>query len=274
MDDNKIGKLIKDGRNFMQSFYCEAIDIKSDQQLGKPQPPLYKPAQSKHIIKLDKNFNNLNLMQDIVEIFYRRKSHRDYINKPISINELSYLCWVQAGVKKVLGDNYCIIRPVACGGARHEFELYMAVLNVEGLLSGAYHYLPETHSIELLYKVSDMTVFKKEIVSSLFEQTWASNSGVVFYYSIVPYRAEWRYSYRAHRVALMDSGHITQNLYIACTAAGIGACAIAALSPEQSNRIFNLDGNEEFIFYAATAGCVPPCSKAENEDYETFISQK
>jgi len=54
----------------------------------------------------------------------------------------------------------------------------------------------------------------------------------------------------------MDAGHVGQNLYLACTALGVGTCAIAAFDSNICNKMFALDGEEEFMVYAAPVGCI------------------
>ena len=70
--------------------------------------------------------------------------------------------------------------------------------------------------------------------------------------------AEWRYGTSAHRVALIDAGHVGQNLYLACEAIGCGACAVAAIDQPVADRLCQLDGQEEFILYAAAVGLSDP----------------
>ena len=111
--------------------------------------------------------------------------------------------------------------------ARHGFELYFVCQNVEGLISGTYHYLPMEHRIEFLNpieKISDV------LASSLCDQLWALKANVIFYFSYIPYRTEWRYGYLAHRIALVDLGHVGENIYLASTSIGLGTCGIGALS--------------------------------------------
>ena len=43
---------------------------------------------------------------------------------------------------------------------------------------------------------------------------------------------------------MVDAGHIGQNLYLACTALGLGTCAIAAYDNTVCDPLFELDGNE------------------------------
>ena len=91
-------------------------------------------------------------------------------------------------------------------------------------------------------------------VSYELEQKWEARAGAVFFWSVVPYRAEWRYGIRAHRTILMDVGHVGQDHYLAATALGLGTCAVAAFDDPLCSRLFGLDGKEEFIIYAAPVG--------------------
>jgi nitroreductase len=60
----------------------------------------------------------------------------------------------------------------------------------------------------------------------------------------------------AHRVILMDVGHLCQNLYLACAAIGAGTCAIAAYHQELMDRLLGVDGRDEFTLYLAPLGKV------------------
>ena len=59
---------------------------------------------------------------------------------------------------------------------------------------------------------------------------------------------------RAHRTILMDVGHVGQNLYLAATAMGLGACGVAAFDGPLCSHIFHLDDTDEFMIYAAAVG--------------------
>ena len=52
--------------------------------------------------------------------------------------------WSASGIQATQG-NVATLRPVPSAGARHPFELYVAVKDVEGLESGIYHYVPAKH---------------------------------------------------------------------------------------------------------------------------------
>lgn len=262
------------GRSFITKFADDGSipeTYMTDQELKKPQPPLAKAPMTGNIIDLPNDFDKLEVRSDFLGIVNDRQSHRVYTDQSLTLRELSYLLWCTQGVKDVRGKSYATIRTVPCGGARHEFECYMAIRRVEGLEPGLYHYLPMTHQIEFLGKSPDMGGF---ISKSLQEQNWALKSSVVFYYSCVFYRAEWRYGPWAHPVILMDSGHITENLYLAATSIGLGGCAIAAVDPEACNSEFGLDGVEETIFYAMPVGTVDPADRESEDAFYAFVREE
>ena len=252
-------------------------DFESDQMMRRKQPPLAKAPMTdlSSEIKLPRDFSSLELEKDLVKIFALRRSNRVFTKGSISLTELSFLLWSCQGVKSIRGQKYATLRTVPSGGARHPFETYLAVLNVEGLKPGLYHYLPLTHSLELLEERSFATDDERKVLGdSLCEQRWAEKSTVIFYWSIIPYRGEWRYGFDAHRVMLIDAGHVTENLYIAATALGLGTCAIAAVDEEISNGLFSLPGEEEYMFYSSPLGTIDNSNEKEEQEFYAFLSEE
>ncbi len=247
-------KIIAQGRAFTHESFTKYPDFESDQQKKLPQPPLCKERRAENAVALPKDFESITMTNDFRALLLRRESRRLYADRPISLLELSFLLWAAQGVKSVRGKNYATLRIVPSAGARHPFETYVAVVNVDGLERGFYHYLPLTHEIEKLSCAYDG--FERDIAQSLMWQDWASSASVVLYFSFVPYRAEWRYGMRAHRVAMIDLGHIGQNVYLACEALGRGTCGIGAFDEGKANELFSLDGEEEFIAYAQPVGVI------------------
>ena len=128
-----------------------------------------------------------------------------------------------------------------------------------------------THQIEFLGALADLDVI---IGKTLQEQRWAEKASVVFYYSCVFYRAEWRYGIQAHPTVLIDSGHVTENLYLAATSIDLGGCAIASVDGPLANRMFGLDGEEETIFYAMPVRTVNPANQEAEDAFYAFVQQE
>ncbi|MBQ6221828.1 MAG: SagB/ThcOx family dehydrogenase [Solobacterium sp.] len=244
---------------------------KTDQELKKPQPPLAKAPMTDHAIALPVNYEDLEIDNDFLHVINSRESHRVYTQERMNLLQLSYLLWCTQGVKSIRGKSYATLRTVPCGGARHPFECYMAVQMVDGLEDGLYHYLPLKHQIEYLGNVEDLRTF---IGDSLVGQVWGAKANVVFYYSMVFYRAEWRYGVTASPISRTDAGHVTENLYLAATSIGLGGCAVGAIDPQICNSAFGVDGVEEFIFYAMPVGTISPKDKDADDYFYAFVKEE
>ena len=145
-----------------------------------------------------------------------------------------------------------MFRTVPSGGARHPFETYLLVRRIEGVEPGLYRYLPLEHKLCFLRADEELT---GEVHVACYEQ-YVNNSAVVFVWTAIPYRTEWRYSIVSPKIIAQDSGHLCQNLYLACEAIGAGTCAIGAYDPAKMDPILGVDGEEEFAVYVATVGRV------------------
>lgn len=267
-------RIISQNREFMKGYRENdpyEADFESDQDLKRPQPPLVKAPVSAVRIPLPRDFDGLNVDKDPVRLIRDRRSARVYSQEDMSLSQLSFLLWATQGVKALRGKAYATLRTVPCGGARHEFETYLLIRQVAGLEPGAYHYLPMEHALEFLHPVENLEAV---ISDTLCEQRWAAKANVVFYWSMVAYRAEWRYGIYAHRIALIDVGHVGQNLYLGCTALGLGTCGIGAFSHDLCSQVFGLDGDDEFIVYTAPVGTVREADRSAEQAFYQFVEDE
>jgi len=154
----------------------------------------------------------------------------------------------------VVRDGVATLRTVPSAGARHPFETYLSVHRVVELVPGLYRYLPLDHKLVLLWEDQGLPA---KIVDAALGQKFVGEAAVVFIWAAVPYRTEWRYSIRSHKVIAIDVGHICQNLYLACEAIGAGTCAVGAYSQAAMDGLLGVDGEEEFTVYLAPVGKIP-----------------
>lgn len=271
MDIQEIQRRIDAGREFLHPRSDTPADYETDQQLKKPQPPLVKAPMCKERIALPRNFDVLPIEQDFLKIINGRRSHRIYTEETLPLLDLSYLLWCTQGIQSIRGKSYATLRTVPCGGARHEFECYMILKNVEGLQDGFYHYLPWFHALEFLGTNDHIS---STMVTSLDGQEWASKSNVVFLYSYVCYRAEWRYGIDAARMIMADAGHISENMYLAAESIHLGGCAIGAVDGDYCDQLLGLDGKEEFTLYAFTLGKISSETEYHEDDIYAFVREQ
>ncbi|MDP2808450.1 MAG: SagB/ThcOx family dehydrogenase [bacterium] len=241
-------------RETMKAGFIKLEKVVSDQTKGIERWPLQKECpKDAEIIELPKPDKSVVKKNDIFDCIGDRKSRRKFTDEPLSLAELSYLLWATQGIKKVVGDGKISIRNVPSGGAMHPFETYLAVNNVTGLKKGMYRYQPVDHKIVKLFTPSSMP---KKLAKAALDQDFVGNCAVTFIWSAVPYKTEWRYSLEAKKIILQDSGHLCQNLYLACESINCGTCAIGAYHQRLFDKLCQLDGKDEFVIYVAPVGRV------------------
>ena len=245
---------IEQGRQFMKSSFGVPGAKPSDQQLGKPQPPLQLPVEeSAMLIDLPEVDSSILRKTELFACLTERRSRRQFTSEPLALAELSFLLWATQGVQQIKGENYATLRPAPSAGARHPFETYLLVNRAEGLEIGIYRYLPLSHQLAFLFTEEDLP---EKMTEAAVGQRFVGDSAAVFAWSCVPYRGEWRYQSKSHKVMLIDAGHLCQNLYLAAEAIGCGTCGIGAYMQEAMDQLFRVDGRDEFIVYLAPVGRV------------------
>lgn len=240
-------------REFLKDNVRQRVDFSStEQNRGVPAPPLEKPFPA-DAVRIDLPEGNdpgqLGTMP-VGEAIANRESRRNYAETPLTLNELSFLLWASQGIRIRLDRGHAL-RTVPSAGCRHAFETYLCVLNVEGVAPGIYRFLPLEHQLLLVAGPDRLDL---RIGRAALGQMWAGDAAVVFVWSVLPCRMEWRYGMAAHKVIALDAGHVCQNLYLACEAIGAGTCAIAAYDQEAMDRLIGVDGKEEFTIYLAPVG--------------------
>ena len=240
-------------REFLKDTIRQKIDFsQTDQYQGVPPPPLEKPYPP-DAVRLDLppvgQWKDIEMM-DMVTAIGNRQSRRNFSLEPLALDELAFLLWATQGVReRVDGDT--VLRTVPSAGNRHALETYLAVQRVKGVEPGFYCYLPLEHQLLHLFHEEGMP---RKLTEATLGQPFVGRAAVVFIWTTIPYRMEWRYGMAAHKVIAIDAGHVCQNLYLACEAIGAGTCAVAAYHQQLMDRLVRVDGQGEFVVYLAPVG--------------------
>ena len=243
---------IADYRKVIKADLWEEWDtLEKDQEKKIPPPAVQKPHPADAaLIDLVPTEDMTIGQMPLIEAIKRRRSHRQFTPDPLTLEELSYLCWATQGVSRVIREGQTVLRTVPSGGARHPFETYLLVNRVKGLQPGLYRYLSLEHQLCFLNADDGL----KERVHEASNDQYVLDSAVVFIWTVIPYRSEWRYSLLAHKMMAQDSGHVCQNLYLASESIGAGTCALGAYNQAKMDAVLGVDGEEEFTFYVAPVG--------------------
>jgi SagB-type dehydrogenase family enzyme len=245
---------IKKNREILKSNLWEEFGkLDTDQKKQIPAPPLQKSySEDATLIDLIAPEDLTVGKMPIIDAINGRRSRRKYTGGSMTLEEISYLLWATQGVSRDFPKNIGALRTVPSGGARHPFETYLFINRIDGLETGLYRYLFLEHKLCFLY--SD-PMLKDSVHEGCYGQ-YVTKSALVFIWTAIPCRTEWRYSIISPKLIALDAGHLCQNLYLAVESIGAGTCAIGAYSQEKMDSVLKVDGEEEFTIYLATVGKV------------------
>ena len=168
-----------------------------------------------------------------------RRTIRDFKDRLLSLNHLSQLLWAAQGVTDPNGMK----RAAPSAGALFPLDIYVIVgeKGVKGMEAGVYHYLPKTHTLLLLSKGDR----RKEVASASLRQMWITQASVIFIITAEYKRNAWKYGERGIRYALIEAGHVGQNLFLQAEALGLGAGIVGAFNDKEVSKVAGLPPKHE-----------------------------
>lgn len=183
------------------------------------------------------------------EAIYRRRSHRDYSNVPLSLDQMTQILWSTHGITELA--KWVGLRTIPSAGGLYPLEVYAVVREggVEGLGAGVYHYEPHDHTVE---KVAEGD-FSKELMAAAVDQPWVGDAAFTLVITAVPQRTIAKYGERSWQYLWQESGHAAQNVYLEAAALNLGTTVIGAFYEDEVRRILKAS-DEELPVYIATLG--------------------
>lgn len=148
-------------------------------------------------------------------------------------------------------------RPYPSLGTLHPCEVYLAVLDVEDLPTGLYHYDGRGYRLRRLDVGGDRDV--REGVRDALElsgdrEERVGDGAVVAVVTGVFWRARVEHGPRGYRYTLQGSGHVVQNLLLTARATGLRASPHVGFDDDAVNDLLGLDGVDEAALHAAVVG--------------------
>jgi SagB-type dehydrogenase family enzyme len=147
-----------------------------------------------------------------------------------------------------------LLRRVApSGGALYPLELYVVAVKVEGIAPGVYHYNAYDHRLEQL-RALEVDDAQARLDGMLAAGLNYEGVALMLVITATPLRSTFKYGDRGFRLLLVEAGHAAQNAYLAGTALGLSACAVAGFYDDEVNRVLGINGLDEISTYVLLAG--------------------
>jgi putative peptide maturation dehydrogenase len=169
------------------------------------------------------------------------------------------------GSMRVVDELVLLKKTSPSGGALHPIEAYPLVVAAAGVPTGLYHYAAGSHSLELLERL-DAADARRLAERFAAGQSYFAAAHVLVVLAARFERRFWKYrkNAKAYASLLLETGHLSQTLYLVATELGLGAFVTAAINSAEIDERLGLDGFSEGALalcgfgYAAESPLDPP----------------
>jgi SagB-type dehydrogenase family enzyme len=195
------------------------------------------PKDESEIIKLPEPAYKSNT--SVEEALLKRRSVRDYKDKPLTLAEVSQLLWAAQGITGSFG-----FRTAPSAGALYPLEVYIVVGNVKDLPAGIYKYRPHKHELEMVVKGDK----RNELYRAALSQSSVRDAAAVIIFSAVYERTTVKYGERGIRYVYIEAGHAAQNVFLQTVSLNLGAVVIGAFYDDEMKKIMKITDREQPLY--------------------------
>jgi SagB-type dehydrogenase family enzyme len=177
----------------------------------------------------------------------RRVSERSFSAAPVPLDALAALLRLAVGIT---ARGELPRRAAPSAGGLYAVETYPIALRVEGLPAGVYHYASMDDELELVSQIEGAAAMQEFFPPALYDGAPA----LIVVLSVVFERVQAKYLERGYRFALLEAGHIAQNLLLTATALGLGAVPAGGFWDDPFNAFMGFEPTTEAVLYMVLAG--------------------
>lgn len=142
------------------------------------------------------------------------------------------------------------LRAAPSPGGLYPTECYLLAYRVEGLEPAVWHFSPLSGELERVRALGGVESLWPALPPGWHGETPAA----VFVLSARLPRVQAKYGERGYRFALIECGHIAQNLLLVAAALGVAAVSVGGFYDDAMNSLTGIDGGQEPALYAILAG--------------------
>lgn len=189
----------------------------------------------------------LPLERSLADALTTRRSSHELDGPPLR------LCTLATLLDAAYGSPRSGRRTVPSGGALYPLELYPVLVHVDGVHSGVFHFDPPRHALEVLRK-DDV---RQELNETSAYPGLVDDAAAVIFVTGVFWRTRFKYGLRGYRFALLEAGHVMQNVLLAAAALGVAALPLGGVYDMRAETLLGVDGIDESVVYAVALGGEP-----------------
>ena len=208
------------------------------------------PYESQPLIALPAGRAPLRL--SLEEAITTRQTARNLKPAPVNLGEVSTLLYYAYGETR---DNretgfHRPFRATPSGGALYPLELFFYSGQVGDLPPGLYHYNPHENALRALRQENA----EAQVDSLLVQPEIAGRASLIVFITAVFERSTFKYGDRGYRFALLEAGHVAQNINLVSNALGLGCVNLGGYFDRRVDEFLDLDGITHSAIYLIAIG--------------------
>jgi SagB-type dehydrogenase family enzyme len=152
----------------------------------------------------------------------QRRTVRKFASRPLDLSQVSQLLWSAQGITEKNGFR----RAVPSAGALYPMDVFVVAGHerVAQMDAGVYQYKPKGHMLSLAVK-SDL---REAIARAALSQMWIARAPLSMVITAEFKRITKKYKKRGVIYAIIEAGHMGQNLFLQAEALGLKASIVGA----------------------------------------------
>lgn len=168
------------------------------------------------------------------ETIQRRKSVRQYQDKPLTLEQISRLLWSAQGITDKMGRR----RAAPSAGATYPLEIYLVKSD------GLFHYRPEDHTITKTQE-GDL---RPQLARAALGQSFIEEAPANIVIAAIYHRTTGWYGERGIRYVHIEVGHVAQNIHLQAIALGLGSVAVGAFQDNAVKQLLKLPKDQDPLY--------------------------
>lgn len=205
-----------------------------------------------------------NMKFSLYDAFLQRESSKQFSDEDISLDELGSVLSPAIGRNRRKGGTegtgaimraaypsagglYPIETYVVISSARHDKDIESA----GSAKTGIYHFDNLNNTFSKLAELPDDRSLGKAL--NFGRNTPPKYVAAIVLTSVFPRTTE-KYGGRGYRFALLEAGHMAQNILLACAPVGINACCWGGYTDDKLEEMLGVDGIQESVVHCVLLG--------------------
>lgn len=178
-----------------------------------------------------------------------RRSQRTFTTEPPILIDVATMLARSYGVADTRASG--VVRAVPSGGGLYPLDLYWVQFpGAAALPEGVFHYHVGGH---FLQQIADGCARADWQRASIYPEIVGEAPALLVVVADMR-RTRVKYGERAYRLALLEAGHVSQNLYLIAPALGMGVVAIDGFYDDRVHALLDLDGISEIVLLVFAIG--------------------